>query len=621
MMSEGEFGLQFVGGLIRPGSRGGGGSLLRRSKRHGDRQACLQTTYPFIGTVLWDSNFSRGLLSSDSKRPRLYLVTLTKVNIEEFVAHSSNVNCLKIGRKTSRVLVTGGEDHKVNLWAIGKPNAILVGHMSAVESVSFDLSEVLVAAGAASGSIKLWDLEEAKSHRSNCIAVDFHPFGEFFASGSLDTNLKIWDIRRKGCIHTYKGHTRGVNAIKFTPDGRWVVSGGEDNTVKLWDLTAGKLLHDFKFHEGQIQCIDFHPNEFLLATGSADRTVKFWDLETFELIGSAGPETSGVRSMIFNPDGRTLLCGLHESLKVFSWEPIRCHDAVDVGWSRLSDMNIHEGKLLGCSYNQSCVGVWVVDLSVRSNFIRNFNLIEPYAIGVAANLNGEAKSILSGNLSMQTDSNIKSNMGKLSISQSSEPNPKETKLPPYFSSFVSFLNKASTGILSTPQKVGTSGAPKTTATAPSAVASITAKRSSTKSNVATSLQAINKTNIIPVIVPRSSPRPDLSSDSASSDSAKETDVGRTIQSDIQSKFSSFRNAPNIREDSDKADVSKSGFVASRNTEQHELLGQNAISSGISITQALTVAGANNLDDVRHVATARARTNLFRETVSNYDQET
>ncbi|GJV44617.1 RNA-directed DNA polymerase, eukaryota [Tanacetum coccineum] len=64
---------------------------------------------------------------------------------------------------------------------------------------------------------------------SNYILLDFHPFGEFFASGSLDTNLKIWDIRRKGCIHTYKGHTRGVNAIRFTPDGRSVVSGGEDN--------------------------------------------------------------------------------------------------------------------------------------------------------------------------------------------------------------------------------------------------------------------------------------------------------------------------------------------------------------------------------------------------------
>jgi WD40 repeat protein len=33
------------------------------------------------------------------------------------------------------------------------------------------------------------------------------------ASGSLDTNLKIWDIRRKGCIHTYKGHDRGVAGL------------------------------------------------------------------------------------------------------------------------------------------------------------------------------------------------------------------------------------------------------------------------------------------------------------------------------------------------------------------------------------------------------------------------
>lgn len=70
-------------------------------------------------------------------------------------------------------------------------------------------------------------------HRSDCTAVEFHPFGEFFASGSMDTNLRIWDIRKKGCIHTYKGHTQGIGTIKFTPDGRWVVSGGNDNVVKV----------------------------------------------------------------------------------------------------------------------------------------------------------------------------------------------------------------------------------------------------------------------------------------------------------------------------------------------------------------------------------------------------
>ncbi|KAF5186510.1 Katanin p80 wd40 repeat-containing subunit b1-like protein [Thalictrum thalictroides] len=85
--------------------------------------------------------------------------------IQEFVAHASNVNCLNIGKKSTRLLVTGGEDQKVNLWAIGKPNSLLSlsGHTSPVESVTFDSVEVLVVSGASFGVIKLWDLEEAKS--------------------------------------------------------------------------------------------------------------------------------------------------------------------------------------------------------------------------------------------------------------------------------------------------------------------------------------------------------------------------------------------------------------------------------------------------------------------------
>ncbi|KAL8139855.1 LOW QUALITY PROTEIN: hypothetical protein V2J09_005876, partial [Rumex salicifolius] len=435
--------------------------------------------------------------------------SLTGYVEEEFVAHTSTVNCLKIGKKSSRVLVTGGEDHKVNIWQIGKPNATasLSGHSSGIDSVSFDSSEVLVAAGAASGSIKIWDLEEAKivrtftGHRSNCISVGFHPFGEFFASGSLDTNLKIWDIRKKECIHTYKGHTRGVNATRFTPDGRWIVSGGGDNTVKLWDLTAGKLLHDFKCHEGQIQCIDFHPSEFLLATGSADRTVKFWDLETFELIGTAGTESSGVRCLTFNPDGRTLLCGLHESLKVCSWEPILCHDTVDVGWSTLSDLNVHEGKLLGCSYNQSCVGVWVVNISK----------IQPYAVHAHSKVPSEIKSASGGNLSVPTESSVKVGIGRLSASQSSDSNEKETNpvrrvSTPANPEYVDKDSKAVTSTASvpaTPQRRILRTSPKNTAT-PTAI--IATRRNAVRAQLTKSSNPYSKAEMVPTIVPSNDSR-------------------------------------------------------------------------------------------------------------------
>ncbi|XP_071709144.1 katanin p80 WD40 repeat-containing subunit B1 homolog KTN80.1-like [Rutidosis leptorrhynchoides] len=299
--------------------------------------------------------------------------------LQEFVAHSANVNCIKFGKKTRKHFITGGDDEIVNLWPIGNSKSIasLSGHTSPIESVAFDSTEVLVAAGASSGVVKLWDLEETKvvrtlnGHRSYCIVVEFHPFGEFFASGSMDTNLKIWDFRKKECIRTYKGHKRAISTIRFTPDGRWVVSGGLDNVVKVWPYGAGKLLHEFKFHEGHIRSMSFHPLEFLLATGSSDRTVKFWDLETFELIGSTRPEETGVRSITFHPDGKTLFCGLDNSLKVYSWEPIVCHDDVDITWSTLGDLCIDDGKLFGCSHYQNSVSVWVSDVSQIDPYVHS----------------------------------------------------------------------------------------------------------------------------------------------------------------------------------------------------------------------------------------------------------
>uniref|UniRef100_M4ET78 Uncharacterized protein n=1 Tax=Brassica campestris TaxID=3711 RepID=M4ET78_BRACM len=69
--------------------------------------------------------------SSESATPEVhksYFQALAVTGVEEFVAHSAAVNCLKIGRKSS--------------WS-------LVGKITR-DSVTFDASEVLIAAGAAS---------------------------------------------------------------------------------------------------------------------------------------------------------------------------------------------------------------------------------------------------------------------------------------------------------------------------------------------------------------------------------------------------------------------------------------------------------------------------------------
>ncbi|XP_041455227.1 katanin p80 WD40 repeat-containing subunit B1 [Lytechinus variegatus] len=294
--------------------------------------------------------------------------------LQELVAHSGNVNCLALGPRSGRVMVTGGDDKKVNLWAVGKQNCIisLSGHTSSVESVKFNDSEELVVAGSQSGTMKIYDLEKAKGvrtltgHRNSIKCIDFHPYGEFVASGSIDTNVKLWDVRRGGCIYTYKGHSDQVNMIKFSPDGKWLVTASEDKTIKLWDLTMGKLFQEFKNHTGGVTGIEFHPNEFLLASGSADKTVQFWDLETFQLVSSTSAGASAVRTISFHPDGSYLFCGSQDMLHAFGWEPIRCFDTFSMGWGKVADTIIASTQLIGASFNATNVSVYVADLSRMS---------------------------------------------------------------------------------------------------------------------------------------------------------------------------------------------------------------------------------------------------------------
>lgn len=294
--------------------------------------------------------------------------------LQEFTAHGADVKCVGLGHKSGRVMVTGGDDRKVNLWSVGKPHCImsLTGHTTSIEAVRFGHAEEMVIAGSLSGALKVWDLEQAKilrtltGHKAGIKSLDFHPYGDYAASGSMDCNVKLWDIRRKGCIYTYKSHTGCVNCLRFSPDGRWIASAGEDDVVKLWDLTAGKLLTDLKLHKGSVNVVEFHPHELLLASGSSDRTIKFWDLETFQLVSSTEGDSTGIRSIAFHPDGMCLYSGSHDMLKVYGWEPVQCFDAVSIGWSDVCDMSISNTQMIGASFYKTNVSSFVVNLeSVR----------------------------------------------------------------------------------------------------------------------------------------------------------------------------------------------------------------------------------------------------------------
>jgi hypothetical protein len=298
-------------------------------------------------------------------------------SLPPFVAHSSNVNCLALGRKSAGVLVTGGEDAQINVWRIGRPAALLhlSGHISPITCVDFDHREEMVTGGSFGGSMKIFDLtahgkvvRTYQGHHTAVTSIDHHPYGGHVVSGSSDSTVRLWDLRRKNCRSTFKGHSGGVTCVRFSPDGSQVVSGSEDGRIKIWDLNAGKLLQEF--HHKGVSAIEYHPNDFLMCSVGKDKCIRMWDVDQMELVCNSTKQPFNASCVRFDRSGNNLLTVSEGMLKSWEWEPsFNTIDTLTSNSGLWSD-NVQDMRITSTRQNQavissatdSFVSTWVINM-------------------------------------------------------------------------------------------------------------------------------------------------------------------------------------------------------------------------------------------------------------------
>ena len=64
-------------------------------------------------------------------------------------------------------------------------------------------------------------------------------------SGGADFRLKIWSAETGQCAATLIGHRGAINDIAIVERGRNVISAGNDGAVKLWDVGRANCLHSY----------------------------------------------------------------------------------------------------------------------------------------------------------------------------------------------------------------------------------------------------------------------------------------------------------------------------------------------------------------------------------------
>ncbi|EAZ16351.1 hypothetical protein OsJ_31813 [Oryza sativa Japonica Group] len=200
------------------------------------------------------------------------------------------------------------------------------GHISGLTGGEWNpKSKETILTSSEDGSIRLWDVSDFKSQKQVIKPKLARPMripvtscawdheGKRIVGGIGDGSIQLWTVKTgwgsRPDIHVEKTHTEDITGVKFSTDGQILLSRSMDSTLKIWDLrkmkTPLKVFEDLPNHYAETN-VAFSPDEQLIFTGTSIEKdgengglLCFFDRRKLELVSRVGisPHYSVIRCL------------------------------------------------------------------------------------------------------------------------------------------------------------------------------------------------------------------------------------------------------------------------------------------------------------------------------------
>ncbi|KAF9532315.1 WD40 repeat-like protein [Crepidotus variabilis] len=242
----------------------------------------------------------------------------------------------------SVILVTGSYDHEIRFWeawsGICSRTIARTGESGQVNRLAISNDKRFLGA-AIHKKIHIYDIGSASSdpilvldkHTNNVTSIAFNSEGQWLASGSEDSTIRIWDLRSPGnIVHRTYENGAPVNDVIVHPNQGELISCDQAGSIKQWELTDNLCSHELTpAGDVPIRSISLASDGSCLVAGNNKGQCYVWkvndestSLPRFQAVTRFLAHNKYLTRCLLSPDAKYLAtCSADTTVKIWSISP------------------------------------------------------------------------------------------------------------------------------------------------------------------------------------------------------------------------------------------------------------------------------------------------------------
>lgn len=201
----------------------------------------------------------------------------------------------------------------------------ILAHTDAIPVLIIDPTNRWFATGSSDKTVRMWDINNGrqklviKAHKQAVRAMTFGIAGHrHLYTSADDRQLYCHDVEINRITNTFKGQAAVIYSMCMYPPSHLLITGGRDKLVKLYDTRTTKCVKTLRGHQNTASCVVAAEQTRQIVSGSHDGTLRVWDIGEGRCIKVLQGHNKSVRALAQHPEGATVLSASSE--RIIAWE-------------------------------------------------------------------------------------------------------------------------------------------------------------------------------------------------------------------------------------------------------------------------------------------------------------